>query len=408
MRIAVLSPYLDRRGGTERAVIELIERLCQRHGCEVHIYSQRVEDIEVAPFRSPSAGGHNRPFWHRIPKIPGPHLFNFLWWVLCNRLWRTKDRWIRGIDFDLVFCPGINSSRVDAIVTHIVFREFFRLVHDELRLSAAPLRKWPLLIHRLLYYRFIMYLEGKIYRDPRVALAAVSKLTATELTRHFGREDVTVIPNGVDSDLFTMAERLRRREVIRKSLQIDPNDFVVLFIGNDWKKKGLSGLLEAVALLRDLPIRLVIAGRDNRIGYDAQIGQLGLGERVLFLDPSGDVMQFYAAADVYAGPTLHDSFALPPIEAMACGLPVITTSRNGGAQIVEDAVNGYVLPDPRDNGALAGLLRMLYEQPDMRARVGESAARTAQQYTWERNAEEGWKFIQEAAARKAESGYARS
>lgn len=320
--------------------------------------------------------------------------------MICNRLWRFWDRWVRGIDYDLVFCPGINSSRVDAIVTHIVFREFFRLVQDELRLRDAPLRRWPPLIHRLLYYRLIMYLEGRIYRNPRIALAAVSKLTGEELTAHFGREDVTVIPNGVDLARFNVGERVRRREEVRGTLRIEPDEFVLLFIGNDWKKKGLSYLLEAAASLRDLPVRVIVAGRDNRLGYDSQIERLGLRERILFLNLASDVMGFYAAADVYAGPTLHDSFALPPIEAMACGLPVITTSHNGGAQIVEDGANGFVLSDPKDTHTLAGLLKMLYEQPDKRSQVGEAAARTAQEYTWERNATEGWKFLQKAFERK--------
>ena len=323
--------------------------------------------------------------------------------MICNRVWRVWDRWVGGIEFDLVFCPGINSSRVDAIVTHIVFREFFRLVQDELRLRDAPLRRWPLLIHRLLYYRLIMYLEGRIYRNPRIALAAVSKLTGEELTSHFGRKDVTVIPNGVDLDRFNVAERLRRREKVREGLQIARDEFVVLFIGNDWKKKGLSYLLEAIASMGDLPVRLIVAGRDNRFGYDLKIRQLGLVERILFLEPSSDVMQFYAAADVYAGPTLHDSFALPPIEAMACGLPIITTSHNGGAQIVDDGINGFVLSDPKDARALAKLLRELYEGPDMRSRIAQAAARTAQDYPWERNGAEGWNFIQRAVGQKLRS-----
>jgi glycosyltransferase involved in cell wall biosynthesis len=111
-------------------------------------------------------------------------------------------------------------------------------------------------------------------------------------------------------------------------------------------------------------------------------------------------MQFYAAADVYVGPSLHDSFALPPAEAMACGLPVITSAQNGGAGMITDGVDGFVLNDPRDTAALAQLLRLLWEQPELRRRMGEWAARTAQHYTWERNARETLAFLAETLRRR--------
>jgi glycosyltransferase involved in cell wall biosynthesis len=108
-------------------------------------------------------------------------------------------------------------------------------------------------------------------------------------------------------------------------------------------------------------------------------------------------MQFYAAADVYAGPSLHDSFALPPIEAMACGLPVITSVTNGGSQIITEGLDGFVLNDAQDSVALSRLISRLYEQPDLRRSVGKNAARTAQSYSWERNASETWEFLCKAA-----------
>jgi len=108
-------------------------------------------------------------------------------------------------------------------------------------------------------------------------------------------------------------------------------------------------------------------------------------------------MRFYAAADLYSGPSLHDSFALPPIEAMACGLPVITSVTNGGSQIITEGLDGFVLSDPQDSVALSQLITRLYEQPELRRTVGENAARTAQSYSWERNASGTWEFLCQAA-----------
>lgn len=261
----------------------------------------------------------------------------------------------------------------------------------------APFSIWPVLLHRILYYRLIMALENRIYRNSRVSLATVSQRTAGEISRHFARADVSVIPNAVDLGRFSLTERLQRRDQARKTLELSESEFVLLLIGNDWKSKGLVSLLNSVAAIRHLPLRLLVVGRDNSAPFLELIRHLQLAGRVFFHEPSSDIMQFYAAADVYAGPSLHDSFALPPLEAMACGLPVITSLSNGGSQIITEGFDGFVLSDAQDSGALSRLISRLYEQPDLRRSVGENAARTAQSYSWERNASETWEFLLKAA-----------
>ncbi len=403
MRLAVVSPFVDRSHGTERVLAEVLERLAGKYGCEVHLYAQRVE--ELALVRSAAYGGEECGgiIWHKVPRLSGPHLLGFVWWYFANQTLRWFHRRFRSLRYDLVFSPGINCPDADAIVAHIVFREFFRLVHDELRLRNTALRSWPIILHRKLYYRLIMALENRIYRNPRVALAAVSRLTAGEITSHFARSDVTVIPNAVELSRFNLHERLHRRAPSREALKFSDQDFVLLLVGNDWKKKGLPTLLNAVAALPEFPLRVLVAGRDNCAPFLAEIRRLNLEGRVLFAESSADVMRFYAAADAYVGPSLHDSFALPPIEAMASGLPVITSANNGGSQIITEGVDGFVLNDPGDSAALAQLVRRLYRHPDLCRSVGENAARTAQSYTWERTASETWEFLKEAFARKSPS-----
>jgi UDP-glucose:(heptosyl)LPS alpha-1,3-glucosyltransferase len=401
MRIAVVSPFLDRRHGTERCIVEQIERIAREPGCEIHIYSQRVEDLAVLPFsRGAFPAMPGSLFWHKVPSIHGPYLFQFLWWFQANRVKRWFDAHFRSLRFDLVFSPGINCLDADAIAVHIVFHEFHRLAREELRFRNVPFRDWPRLVHRRLYYRLIRMLEKRVYPVSRVRLAAVSRLTASELTRHFGRSDVTVIPNAVDTAVFHPAARVARRAAARHAFALGRNDVLLLLLGNDWKKKGLACLLKAMAACPDLPLRTLVAGRDDPSPYRPVLERLGLQHRVQFVGSSPDVLQFYAAADVYVGPSLHDSFALPPAEAMACGLPVITSSQNGGAEMITDGEDGFVLSDPRDSAALASLLRRLCEQPDLRRRIGANAARTSQEYTWERNATETRAFLSAAFADK--------
>ena len=114
----------------------------------------------------------------------------------------------------------------------------------------------------------------------------------------------------------------------------------------------------------------------------------GLTHRVHFLPLRKDVEFYYAAADAYVGPSLEDAFAMPPLEAMACGLPVIVSSHAGVSEIVTHETDGLILKDPEDAGALATMIRLLHSDSALRERLGENASRTALQYTWDRNAHE--------------------
>ena len=108
------------------------------------------------------------------------------------------------------------------------------------------------------------------------------------------------------------------------------------------------------------------------------------------------MIQFYAAADAYAGPSLHDSFALPPAEAMACGLPVITSVNNGGSEMITDGVDGFLLHHSKDPVELSVKIRKLCENPEFRTDVAEKAAVVAREYDWERNALHVHAFLEDA------------
>jgi glycosyltransferase involved in cell wall biosynthesis len=88
------------------------------------------------------------------------------------------------------------------------------------------------------------------------------------------------------------------------------------------------------------------------------------------------------------GPSLEDAFAMPPLEAMACGLPVIVSRQAGVSEVITHGLDGYILENPQDASALASMLRDLHNDAALRERLGENASRTAQKYTWDRNAEQ--------------------
>jgi UDP-glucose:(heptosyl)LPS alpha-1,3-glucosyltransferase len=232
----------------------------------------------------------------------------------------------------------------------------------------------------------------------------IAHRTAEGLARFYGRtDDFPVVYVGLDHDVFNPQRRAELREAARQKLGIADDRFALLLIGNDWRNKGVAVVLEAMERLRELPIDLVLVGREDPTNYQAMVRQHQLDGRVNFLEPRSDVEFFYAAADAYVGPSFEDTFAQPPAEAMACGLPVVVSSANGTCEIMSDGVDGLILRDPTDASTLAEMIHRLYENPEFRSRLGAIAAETARRYTWERNGREMITIFQEILQRKANS-----
>ena len=380
----MVSPFVDKRHGTERAIAELVERLAGDYGCEIHLYAQRVEGLALAARKTSCPGVSGSIVWHRVPTIPGPHVLQFLAWLLLNSALRRRDASRRRAPYDLVLSPGINCFHPDVVIVHALFHRLRELAAEGGGNSGARgsiFRRW----HRRLYYGLLTYLERRTYTNARVRLAAVSKRTAVLLKTYFGRDDVSVIPNGVDRNHFSPEARLSRRSAARERRAFQDGDCVLLLIGNDWRVKGLPVILRAMAALGELPLRLLVVGNEATEFFRTETAQLGLADRCVFESPTSDVLELYAAADVYVSPSREDSFGLPVAEAMSCGLPVITSASAGIADYVRDGIDGFVLSDPTDSARLATLIRDVHQWKG-HVPSGQPEAAHSDLWTWEENA----------------------
>jgi glycosyltransferase involved in cell wall biosynthesis len=387
-RLAVVSPFLDKQHGTERGVVEWIAQLAKDF--EIHIYSQRVQDVDLS-----------QVVWHRISTLPGPHILNFVWWFVANRVRRGFDRRFRGLGYDLVYSPGANCFDADVVSLHILFSEYVRETREQLRLAANPPWHWPRLLHRKLYYALAIFLERRVYGDPRKILTVMSRSAASALERISGRSGIFVLYIGLDLGIFNPQRRAALRQAAREQLELPPGQFALLLVGNDWRNKGVLVLLEALEKLRDLPLRLFVVSREVSRDCLKLVDQKALNDRIQFLPPRKDVEFYYAAADAYVGPSLQDMYAMPPAEAMACGVPAIVSAAAGVSEIITDGVDGLILADPRDADALAKMIRRLCEDESFRHRLAESAAQTAQRYTWPRYSRELAAIFEDVLRRKA-------
>jgi UDP-glucose:(heptosyl)LPS alpha-1,3-glucosyltransferase len=375
-RLVVVSPFLDKRHGTERCVAEQVERLAQDY--DILLYSNAVRDVDLGKIT-----------WRRVPALPRPHLFAYAWWVLANHFCRWRDARNGGAAPALVYSPGINCFDADVISVHVVFAEFYGRARHALEFGGHPVLTWPRLAHRHLYYRLLMRLERLVYTRKKTVLTTVSARAARSLQR-YGREEseITVIHHGLDPERFNPEARARLREEARGTLGIKEDEFCLLLVGNDWKNKGLPTALECMDRLWEPRIRLLVAGQDTAEPYRQTIERLHLEKQVTFLPPRPDVEFYYAAADLYVGPSLEDAFGLPPLEAMACGVPAITSAQAGVSEVITEGKDGFVLDHGEDSERMSEIITLLFENESLRRRIGENAAKTAKQYSWDHNAEQ--------------------
>ena len=395
MRLAVVSPFLDRTHGTERALSEVLVRLAKNYPCEIHLFAQKVTDLPVISLQESPPPHRGAIVWHPVKPFRGPHLLQFFVWYFRNRKERQKSARRSGKPFDLVFSPSINCSDADAIIVHALFHRLSLLSKQD-RSSAGVLRK----LHRNIYYRLLTFLENRIYTNPSVALAAVSPRTKSDIAKFFQRTDVQIIPNAVDTEVFSSQTRQVYRSAARQNLQFAPDDIVLLLIGNDWTVKGLPTILQTMRQIQRRNLRLLVVGADGPAPFQKIAASLEIQQFCRWEQPSSDVLRFFAAADIYVSPSLEDSFGMPAAEAMACGLPVITSSRAGISAFVKDGIDAFVQKNPLDSAELARLITALSEDATLRQRVGAAAEVKAQNWTWDKNAAQVWQFLNSALAAK--------
>jgi UDP-glucose:(heptosyl)LPS alpha-1,3-glucosyltransferase len=238
---------------------------------------------------------------------------------------------------------------------------------------------------RAAYHRLLLSLERRVFtRTPEIV--AISRRGAEEIAKLYGipAERLTVIYNGVDLDRYHPDNRERHRAGARREANLPPDAWVALFAGSGFERKGLMTAVEALARLDDARVRLVVLGKGDSRPYQAMAERLGIAARVTWLGPRPDIERWYAAADALAMPTRYEPFGNVHLEALASGLPVVTTTHAGGAEAVSPACGAII--EPRDPVALAAALDRL--RGANRAALTAAARAAAEPFTYTRQVAE--------------------
>lgn len=324
MRIGiVLKTFKTERGGAEVWTLGFVRWLVQQ-GHEVHVVARKCDD-EV----------HTLGVTMHMVDIRSPWRFAV-----------TVERLLRSLDLDIVHDMGYGWY-ADVFHSHVGSPFIYRRRLRELK--SGPRRQGSFLAAAVLpgYYRKRALYRRQFRGHPSVAYLALSQMVARdyETVHKIARENITVIHNGVDIDRFKRKHDGLAREAVRRSHRIGQDETVLMLVAHDHLLKGLPSLVRAAGQLvsQGHKIHVVVVGGHPRKDQVAEIERLVLADRVHFVGQVEDPVSYYQAADIYVHPTRYDACSLAVLEALASGLPVITTSCNGASELVADGVSGYVL-----------------------------------------------------------------
>ncbi len=232
--------------------------------------------------------------------------------------------------------------------------------------------------------RLLLFLERALLTRRRYRLiVAISARVRADLIRHYAvpPEHIRVIYNGVDTRRFHPADP-RTREEARRRLEVPAGALLALFMGTGFERKGLIYLLRALPAAGE-EIWLVVAGRDAEAdSYRALAHSLGVEGRVRFLGAVTQPEPIYAAADVLVLPTIYEPFSNACLEALASGLPVITTRAAGVSELLADRLDSLTLAAADDHASLAERLRRLRDPAERRV-LGADARAVAERRSLE-------------------------
>ena len=196
-------------------------------------------------------------------------------------------------------------------------------------------------------------------------------------------EKISVVYNGVDLHRFHPNNTNIYRKSIRKQLGIPEDSILILFVGSGFERKGLQFLLQSTKYLAKENWRLLLMGKGNFEKF-MRYAPANKRNRIIAKEPDPEIEKFYAAADLFILPSIYEPFGNANLEALATGLPVITTKYCGAANIIDSKKNGLVVGDPYNPQEIAEKINYLFDF-SAREGMGKKARELAEQFPLERN-----------------------
>jgi UDP-glucose:(heptosyl)LPS alpha-1,3-glucosyltransferase len=387
LRIAiVLERFLPSTGG-QNYFSGLVKELAKR-GHDVHVFATEIEE---------TPGPHYT--MHLIPAFRYPRSLRLISFVL------NSARVINRYDFDIIHevmeSLTMNVFNPHGGVEKAYLIQEFASINNRMYYFLRLIKRYLSLRHYI-----ALWIQKKQFQMRRAKkIIAISTMVKNDMIQYYKvpEEKIEVVFNCVDTNRFHPRNRDIYRRSVRTLLKIDDNVVILLFAGHNYRLKGLESLLGAVSVLKErVPhpsLHLLITGRGQIARYKRIARRLGVLDLTTFLGPVKDIEQFYGASDIYVHPTFYDSCSLTVLEALASGIPVITTRFNGAADVIISDEGGKVLHDPKDVKTLAEAIAVFLGR-EGREKARRITRQWVEKYTPEYNAEKTlevyYKVLEEA------------
>jgi UDP-glucose:(heptosyl)LPS alpha-1,3-glucosyltransferase len=380
---------LPRRGGCETYIASLAHRLVA-DGHEVHLYARRHDASAL-----PSGLRCHRVDLPRFPRFLRPWFFG----AACRQLLTDAGHAV-SIGFDKVAGTDVLYLQGGVYAASVDFN-LLKYPSPHVRRCLRWL-KWLDLAHLS-----FLALERQQFGRTETLQVAISNMTRRHMVSWYGVEpdNLRVLRVAPLSERFDEHDRPRRRHEARQHWNLVPQQVTALFAGMNYRLKGLEPLLHAMHRLGTKAPALVVVGTSETASFERLARRLGLADRVRFAGYCPDMRNAYFAADLLVHPTFYDPCSNVVLEALACGLPVITTRNNGASELLRPVgergvcAEGLVLDDPHDHARLAWCLEQMLD-PARRAACARAARQTAADWTFEDHYQGLLAILEEAAERK--------
>jgi len=369
MKIAILIKRFIQTGGAERIAVELSRSLLKK-GHEVHVYSQEFDEDACK-------GIVFHPIKHRIRKPI--HLNSWDFAIQTARLLKREQ-------YDVVqsFERVLRSDIF--YVTCICYRNWIwrgqsqtKKIINYMKVAIDPRHMSYLILESLQFRREICNKK----------VIATSKLIKEDIIANYRviPREIEVVYPGVESKTFQPGLRDSYRKEVRDAYGIGDDVVVILFVGSEFKRKGLRFLIEGVArLIHELKgekeMRCLVVGGGPSAEYQAQAKALGISDLVTFVGLSSEVEKYFAASDVFVLPSRNEPSSLAVLEAMACELPVVIAEESGIAELVKDGFDALLLSDPTSAQEIKEKL-LLVMNDDKRESLGMNGRKNVVEHSWE-------------------------
>ena len=336
--------FSKRKGGAERYVIDLCTRMA-KEGHEVHVYAEHWEEE--------AKGIH----LHRVKTLPFPKSLRLLSFAI------KATREMKSANYDVTLGVG-NTLEADVLQPHggVHWAWFWR----SLRAYDHPILWMIKLLGRILSPKQWAsgWIEDRPYKRGNYSrIVAISDMVKEDIIQRYKvpEDRISVVYNGVDIERFHPRNR-QYREEIRRKLSIG-DEFVMLFVSNNFRMKGLVFLMRALADLKKEgapPFKLLVLGRDRKAPYLRLAKKINISEETVFAGSTNEPEKYYGTADLLVHPTFYDACSLTVLEALASGVPVITTFSNGASGVIRPE-EGRVIRDPKNSEELKEAIRYFLE-----------------------------------------------